>query len=157
MQTLLYLNCILEAKEVPPPPVQEPVPPPPPSPEQVQAQLIAANLENIQKYILFNKLITLKYQLENSDLTQFDPKLFSESLYYLDILITFFDTFTLIDLTNSLNYLLDRLVISVTPTQKNPKVVEKVQKAVQTAKQNNTTVTDGQTNTVTNPQEVEST
>ncbi len=103
MQTLLYLDYIIEAKQ----PQQEPAPP---TPEQVQAQITAANIENVQKYVLFNKVLSLKYQLENSELQKSDYKLFSESMYFLNVVINFFDSFSLNDLTVSINYILDNII-----------------------------------------------
>jgi hypothetical protein len=105
MQTLLYLDYIIEAK-------QQAVPqePPPPSPEQIQAQITAANIENIQKYVLFNKVLSLKYQLESSDIQKIDYKNYSESLYFLNVIISFFDSFSLNDLNTSINYILDTII-----------------------------------------------
>ena len=71
MNTLLYIDYIIEAQQI----QQEP---PPPDPAQVLAQISAANVENIQKYILFNKVLVLKYQLENSGIQKTDYKTFSD-------------------------------------------------------------------------------
>lgn len=113
MQTLLYLDYIIEAKQQA---VQEPQPP---SPDQVQAQITAANIENIQKYVLFNKVLSLKYQLESSDIQKTDYKTYSESLYFLNVLISFFDSFSLNDLNTSINYVLDTIIKTTTLGQPN--------------------------------------
>jgi hypothetical protein len=107
MQTLLYLNYINEAKQI-----KEPEPPPPPTPEQVQAQITAANIENIQKYILFNKILNLKYQLENSPIRKLDHKSYSEALYFLNIIISFFDSFSLNDLNVTIDMVLNQIITS---------------------------------------------
>lgn len=110
MQTLLYLDYIIEAKQNT---VQPPEPPPPPSPDQIQAQITAANIENIQKYVLFNKVLSLKYQLENSDVQKTDYATYSESLYFLNVVINFFDSFSLNDLIVTINYVLDNIIKSL--------------------------------------------
>jgi len=110
MQTLLYLDYIIEAKQNIPPPQSEPSPP---SPEQIQAQIVAANVENIQKYVLFNKVISLKYQLENSDAKKIDYATYSEALYFLNVVINFFDSFSLNDLVITINYVLDNIIKSL--------------------------------------------
>jgi len=115
MQTLLYLDYIIEAKQnaVQPSEPPTPTPPPPPSPEQIQAQITAANVENIQKYVLFNKILSLKYQLENSDAQKTDYETYSESLYFLNVVINFFDSFSLNDLIVTINYILDNIIKSL--------------------------------------------
>jgi hypothetical protein len=109
MQTLLYLDYIIEAKQQAAVPDQQ-LPPPPPSPEQIQAQITTANVENIQKYILFNKILSLKYQLENSEIRKTDYDIYSEAIYFLNIIINFFDGFNLNDLTITINYVLDNII-----------------------------------------------
>lgn len=118
MQTLLYLDYIIEAKQQTQ--QQEPAPP---SPEQVQAQITAANIENVQKYVLFNKVLSLKYQLENSELQKSDYKLFSESMYFLNVVINFFDSFSLNDLTISINYILDNIIKTTNLGQPNAELL----------------------------------
>lgn len=110
MQTLLYLDYIIEAKQTT---VQQPEVPPPPSPDQIQAQITAANVENIQKYVLFNKVLSLKYQLENSDVQKTDYATYSEALYFLNVVINFFDSFSLNDLIITINYVLDNIIKSL--------------------------------------------
>ena len=118
MQTWLYLDYIIEAKQQTQ--QQEPAPP---SPEQVQAQITAANIENVQKYVLFNKVLSLKYQLENSELQKSDYKLFSESMYFLNVVINFFDSFSLNDLTISINYILDNIIKTTNLGQPNAELL----------------------------------
>jgi hypothetical protein len=119
MQTLYNFALILEAQQAP---VQDPnAPPPPPDPTEVMAQINQSNNENIQKYVLFSKIVDLKYQLENRDLHKIDPLSYNESLYFLNILIKFFDSFQFDDLVLKVNVILDEIA-------KNLKVGSKVNK-----------------------------
>jgi hypothetical protein len=116
MNTLLYLDYIIEAQQI----QQEP---PPPNPAQVLAQISAANVENIQKYILFNKVLVLKYQLENSEIQKTDYKTFSDSMYFLNVVINFFTSFTINDLMLSVNYILDNIIKSTNLQEPNLELV----------------------------------
>lgn len=107
MNTLIYLDSIMEAVQA-----QQAQGPPPPSPQQIQAQITAANTENIQSYILFNKILSLKYQLENSELVKTDYKTYSDAMYFLNTIISFFSSFSLNDLNVSINYVLDNIIKS---------------------------------------------
>jgi len=118
MQTLIYLDYIIEAQQAQQVEAAQ-APPPPPSPEQIQAQITAANVENIQKFILFNKVITLKFQLENSEIKKLDHKSYSEAIYFLNTIMNFFDSFSLNDLNTSINYVLDNIIQTTELSQPN--------------------------------------
>ncbi len=106
MQTLLYLDYITEIQQ------KQQLEPPPPTPEQIQAQITAANIENLQKYVLFNKVLNLKYQLENSTIRKLDYKSYSEAVYFLNIIISFFDSFSLNDLNITIDNVLNQIIAS---------------------------------------------
>jgi len=104
METLYNWSLIYEV--VQPQQYQEP---PPPDPEQVKAQINQSNNENIQKCILFNKIVDLKYQLENRNLDKVDVLKYNDSLYFLNILIQFFNTFEFNDLVVKIDVVLDMI------------------------------------------------
>lgn len=126
MDTLYSFSLIYEAEEStkkpepipvkvvaqPPPPAPEVdpnQPPPAPAPEEVRAQINVSNNENIQKYVLFNKVVNLKYQLENRDLHKFNTKAYNDAIYFLNVLISFFNTFEFEDLVVKINVILDEI------------------------------------------------
>jgi hypothetical protein len=107
MQTLYNFSLIYEANQQSQ--IDPNALPPPPSPEEVKAQINQSNNENIQKYILFNKVVDLKYQLENRNLDKVDVLKYNDCLYFLNILIQFFNSFEFNDLVVKINVLLDEI------------------------------------------------
>ena len=110
MQTLYNFSLIYEAPSQQNPAIDpNTIPPPPPSPEEVKAQINQSNNENIQKYILFNKVVDLKYQLENRNLDKVNVLEYNDCLYFLNILIQFFNSFEFNDLVVKINVVLDEI------------------------------------------------
>ena len=99
---------------------------PPPTPQEMEVEAGIASLENIQKYILFLKLLEFKRQLEFHTFdTQINFKDYQECIGYLQILITFFETFTLDQLVSSITVITDKinLLLSVNIKTKKPSEV----------------------------------
>lgn len=109
MQTLYNFSIIYEAVQAQNPNQVDPNVIQPPSPEEVKAQINQSNNENIQKYILFNKIVDLKYQLENRNLDKIDVLKYNDCLYFLNILIQFFNSFEYNDLVIKINVVLDEI------------------------------------------------
>jgi hypothetical protein len=118
METIFYLNAIYEQNEKID---NTQFLPPPPQPEEVQTQINVANTDNIQKYILFNKILNLKYQLENSNVQKLDAQSYNDAVYFLNILISFFDTFSLDDLTSKIDMVLNVISQSIIEDEPNAK------------------------------------
>jgi hypothetical protein len=66
-------------------------------------------IKNVEKYIIYSKLLNLKYSLENSNILNKDPKEFNELIYHLTILLSFFDTFDYDQIVQISNFLISRI------------------------------------------------
>lgn len=79
-------------------------------PKQAEVQAGLASIQSVQKYVLFLKLLEFKRQLEAHNFDEHvDFKLYQECVSYVGMLITFFETFTMEQLTISINVIVDQL------------------------------------------------
>lgn len=66
-------------------------------------------IKNVEKYIIYSKLLNLKYSLETSNIPNKDPKEFNDLIYHLTILLSFFDTFDYDQIVQISNFLISRI------------------------------------------------
>jgi hypothetical protein len=85
----------------------------PVDPNQVLAdQQQQTNLEiikNVEKYIIYNKLLNLKHILDNTTYNSKNRKESNDIIYYLTILLSFYDTFDYNQIVQISNYLISRI------------------------------------------------
>lgn len=85
----------------------------PVDPNQVLAnQQQQTNLEiikNVEKYIIYSKLLNLKYILDSSPYNSKNRKESNDVIYHLTILLSFFDSFDYNQIVQISNYLISRI------------------------------------------------
>lgn len=67
------------------------------------------SIDNVERYIIYSKLLNLKYSLENSSIPNKDPKELNDVIYHMTILLTFFDSFTKDQIVEIATFLTSRI------------------------------------------------